>query len=874
MYRIPQADLEPFYAANQLVIPISDPSDGSLSLDTRGKRPIKGLSFRRAEPSIRYPYESFHNAAWVVRDNVVVDIDPRDGGKEGYAKLCELVGVGLHTMAGSVTVTTGGGGKHIYLALPTDDEWGSHYQGVGQQHILLKRFEIPGIQIKSGNGFVVIPGSKHYSGGMYSWDSERTIADGLPLAPSEFYKMIEKDSEGVALTGGLSEASSSQHDLERARVLVAEYEGAGSGERNEQMYRLAVRLLDFGLDEHAAHEHLAAADNKNHPPIGQREIHDIYKKAARYRKNEFGALSIQADFEEVDTDVIMADGTRLSPEEARKQLSEVTGRDDALKAAQDLLDAWGAGDGDMDLFDDIVADRMGIIVRASDSVLRRIRRMLTEGGRSKVMGTADFDEYVRASQQTVSDDLPETIGMTILEGVYGGQKLRYTQGSFFTFNPNMWHKVDEKEVQNYILNECNRLRQENPELGFSNVSVSMNAINILKARTHIRPDNFFPHVDRMPPRVMNCTNGELWIDNAGGLELRDPDPGTRLFHSLKVAWNPDADCPRYKRALREVFQHCDDPDDVIRHYLEVKGYHLSPRKPLPVIEVGVGSGANGKTLLNTTVVAGIVGRDAVGTGPLSMFMKDTPSATARLENKLLWIDPDLDATKPLPTGLLKALSENVMLTVEPKYMDAYNIMSICSWALMANELPVSRDASKGLQRRMYVFEYAHDFDEAGDAEAELSDVLLDEAEGIFRLWIEGLVRLIQRGHQFEVPHELELLRDEWMSTQNIVGAFVGDRCEYGKGAEVSSADLYQAFVNYCVADGTPREDVMKRHTFTKRVGSIGRVKVDSRGGNKRVVVGLRLSSEWEGVGSDGGYEQPEQPEQPEQNETDLPDWLQ
>jgi P4 family phage/plasmid primase-like protien len=865
MYQIPKTALTPFYEANQLVIPISDPTDQSLPMSYRGKRPIKGLSFRRLEPAHRFPYEMFHNAAWVVRDSVVIDIDPRNGGKEGYAKLCEMVGCDLHKL-GAPMVTTGGGGKHIYLSLPEHE-----YIGVAGQTVLKKRFEIDGIEIKSGNGFVIIPGSRHVSGAYYTWDNPNvTIGNtALPLAPFKFYEMIEKEAEGVALTGGLSSASTMTHDQERARMLVAEYEGAGSGERNEQMWRLAVRLRDFGMDSTSAHEHLAAANDKNHPPLSQREIHDIYKKASSYAKNEFGALSLASDFDEIDTDVVLSDGTRLSPEEALAQFSEVTGRDEAIAAAQELIDLHEAGNDAK--FDEMLTDNMRLIAAASKNVIRRCKNMLISGGREKAMSASDFDEFIATSQNTTSEDLPETIGMTVLSNIYGGQRLRYTQKSFFTFNPNMWHKVDDKEVQNHIINECNRLRSENPELGFSNASVSMNAINLLQARTHIRPEKFFPHVDRQPPRILNCHNGELHVSDTGELDLREPDPASRMFHSLNVNWNPEADCPTYKRVLMEVFQHCDNPKEVVRHYLEVKGYHMLPRKPLPVIEVGVGSGANGKSLLNSTVVTGVLGRESVGQGPLTMFMKDTSSATARLENKLLWIDPDMDATKPLPASLLKTLSENGMLTIEPKYMDAYNIMSICSWSIMANELPVSRDASKGLARRMYLFPYDHDFDESGEADLGLADKLLDEKEGIFRLWVEGASRFLARG-TFDPPEECLRLRDEWMSTQNAVGAFVSECCEYHATAETDGAEMYEAFVRFCVADGTPREDVMKRHTFTKRLNSSsGRIKVDRRGGNKGVVCGLSLKAGWAAEGAAADFARVDSFEQADAG---LPDWLQ
>ena len=856
-YQIPREDIETFHQADQLIIPVIDPSDHTFGLDNAGKRPIKGLSFKDALPSVRYPYEQFHNAAWVVRDNVVVDIDPRNGGKEGYAKLCELTGCKLHELSG-VTVTTGGGGKHIYFSLPAGFS-------VGPQKIL-KKHGVDGIEVKSGNGYVVIPGSKHSSGSMYRWDS-KTIASGLVEAPRSLLDLIEKPEVGEALTGGLSVASAASHDMERARVLVAEYEGAGSGERNDTMYRLAARLLDLGLDEASCHEHLATADLKNHPQLGQGEIHDIYKKALRYRRNEFGALSIESDFEEVDTTVLV-DGQRLTAEEALAQVSEITGADEAQAAAEELIAVWDNGNGDMAKFDDIVTDRMLKIARASDSVRRRIRRMLTEGGQKKVMGTADFDDWINSTKEQSNEDLSESLAMYVLENKYGGQRLRFSKKAFYVFNPNMWHRIEDQEVQRALLDEINTRRAANPEFKMSSNALMNTATNLMRARTHVRAEDFFPSLDRQPPRVLNCTNGELWIDDDGNVELRESSPASRMFHSLGVAWNPDADCPTYKRVLREVFQHAEEPGEVIRHHLEMKGYHLSPKKPLPVIEVCVGKGANGKSLLNADVMVGITGPESIGLGPISMFKIDTPSTTARLENRLIWIDPDMEANSILPAALLKGLSENTMLTIEPKFQDSYNIMSLCSWTLLANQLPRSRDASRGLQRRIYCFEYGHDFAEAGEADLGLKDKLADEREGIFRLMVEGLVRVVRRGG-FDVPNECEELKKEWMSTNNIVGSFIDECCVLDKNAETDTGTLYQAFMNYCLGEGTPQDSIMHRKRFTESVASYSGLLRTRRGtGGARQMVGLRLLPEW-GAAADAGVVS----NTPHPDQT-VPDWLQ
>ena len=80
---------------------------------------------------------------------LVVDIDPRNGGNEGYEELCKLIDMELQDESGFV-VSTGGGGKHIYFKIPEGMRLKSHD----------KRFK--GIDFKS-SGFVIGCGSFHKS---------------------------------------------------------------------------------------------------------------------------------------------------------------------------------------------------------------------------------------------------------------------------------------------------------------------------------------------------------------------------------------------------------------------------------------------------------------------------------------------------------------------------------------------------------------------------------------------------------------------------------------------------------------------------------------------------------------------------------------
>lgn len=112
----------------------------------------------------------------VVSGLLVVDVDERNGGALGYAKLAEDV---PEIASAGLVVKTGSGGKskHLYFRLPESSALVQHHN------------DYPGIDFKS-SGYVVGPGSLHKSGNRYE------VLSGDPSeiddAPATLVKMLVK----------------------------------------------------------------------------------------------------------------------------------------------------------------------------------------------------------------------------------------------------------------------------------------------------------------------------------------------------------------------------------------------------------------------------------------------------------------------------------------------------------------------------------------------------------------------------------------------------------------------------------------------------------------------------------------------------------
>jgi hypothetical protein len=121
-----------------------------------------------------------------IDNQLVIDVDPRNGGVESLAKLSADTGIDYLATAGFV-VQTGGGGWHVYYTRPA----GSYAQSLP---------EYPGIDFKT-SGFVVGCGSLHRSGVRY--ERARGFPDDMTPAPDAILeKLLRRETNRALLSDG------------------------------------------------------------------------------------------------------------------------------------------------------------------------------------------------------------------------------------------------------------------------------------------------------------------------------------------------------------------------------------------------------------------------------------------------------------------------------------------------------------------------------------------------------------------------------------------------------------------------------------------------------------------------------------------------
>ena len=187
------------------------------------------------------------NFGWAINpSSLVIDVDPRNGGKDSFKLLTNFLGVELEP-----TVLTPSGGFHIYMTIPE--------QHVGKAFKKTLNKDFPGIDFLTHGCYCVIAGSTalvHGSKtemGKYSWVDDFDLGFLETPAPLKLFELISydapKSTSDLAEYQGLLGASSSAWSTEKVQSLLDKLDPSMG---NDEWVKVGMALHDWdsqlGLD--------------------------------------------------------------------------------------------------------------------------------------------------------------------------------------------------------------------------------------------------------------------------------------------------------------------------------------------------------------------------------------------------------------------------------------------------------------------------------------------------------------------------------------------------------------------------------------------------------------------------------------------------
>jgi putative DNA primase/helicase len=295
--------------------------------------------------------------------------------------------------------------------------------------------------------------------------------------------------------------------------------------------------------------------------------------------------------------------------------------------------------------------------------------------------------------------------------------------------------------------------------------------------------------------------------------VRPAEPADRITRRLGVMFDPDAEAPRWRQFITEIF---DGDADLIGFVHRYVGMCLTGITVEQVLALLWGSGANGKGVLMHTaahVLGDYFGNMSFSTIELKQ-RATIPSDLAALEGKRLVTASESGEVR-LNESRLKALTGCDPITARFLYGESFTFTPVAKFVLATNTKPVVADNSFGFWRRLKLVPFTRTFD-GSRRDASLEDYFREhEGPGILNWLIEGCLAWQAEG--LGEPAAVQHATDEYRSDSDPIADFLAESCDCDVTAVTRGGELFEAYGKWAEKQGLSRRERLNAKDFGRRM---------------------------------------------------------
>lgn len=370
------------------------------------------------------------------------------------------------------------------------------------------------------------------------------------------------------------------------------------------------------------------------------------------------------------------------------------------------------------------------------------------------------------------------------------------------YRNNQYQKVDAiqqiaKYISNY-LNNCWFVKGKN------HVRVKLTNAKIKDVITQF---SYLDDVYLKPSQKSPC-----WLDGRGEAEnilaakncLINLDNGqtyplTKDFYTtnyLPYDYNPDYISDKWGNFLCDITNNDVDVMLLLQMWC---GYLFIPNQQYQSFLLCVGDGANGKGVFFDTI-ANVVGRHNTSNLPLAFFheMHKVYGTYGKIANMSNETAKNVEANIE---SVIKEYTGNDVMYWKKIYQDGFDAKPTAKLMFATNELPVIRDTTDGIWRRMIYVPFDAKFP-ASKQNKNLANELQNhnELSGILNWMLEGRKMLI-KNKGFVLPDRCQQALNQYRTESNSVLGFITDTISEDVDSEISTVELYNIYKAWCINNG-------------------------------------------------------------------------
>ncbi len=316
------------------------------------------------------------------------------------------------------------------------------------------------------------------------------------------------------------------------------------------------------------------------------------------------------------------------------------------------------------------------------------------------------------------------------------------------------------------------------------------------------------------PWVLNVENGT--VDLRTG-QLRDHRQEDLITKMCPVHYDPNATHEMWDAYLRTV---TGDSQEVMAFLQRAVGYSLTGDVSEEKLFFVHGPAASGKSTFLESVRAMLGDYSRVAdfeTFLQRSFTGGPRNDVAHLAGSRFVVSIEVDEGKRLAQGLVKTLTGGDAVTARFLHANLFTFRPTFKLWLAANDAPQVNDDDEAMWRRILRVPFDYAIPE-GKRDPRVKTVLRsarDAGPAILAWAVKGCVAW--QKHGLDIPAAIKQATNDYRHSMDPLQEFFTERCVFASNATVTSAKLYEAYLNWAAGHGI--KDPMKKTGFGRRLAA-------------------------------------------------------
>ena len=303
------------------------------------------------------------------------------------------------------------------------------------------------------------------------------------------------------------------------------------------------------------------------------------------------------------------------------------------------------------------------------------------------------------------------------------------------------------------------------------------------------------------PFLLACDNGTLDLRTG---TLRAHGREDLITCRSRIAYAPDARCPRWERFIAEVFEPNPDAAIFVQRFA---GYSLTGDTSAQCLLFAHGAGANGKGVL-FRVIQKVLGASLAATAPPGTFVEgragDVPFfALAGFRGKRAVFVPEGNQRDKLAEGLIKQITGGDPLQARFLHGQFFEFQPALKLWMSSNHLPKIQGNDHGMWRRFKLVPFEVCFEDRRDD--QLEDKLDEELPGILAWAVRGCLDWLADGGGISGLGDSASIAEAtsaYRSESDPIGRFLAERCVTDVvGAQAKTTAVYASYRAWAEQEG-------------------------------------------------------------------------